>query len=127
MKLVLKNDILARDPPVFELPKVTASLYANEDSAYVSVTLIDTTPAQLHDAIGCTMREALAWALAFIEEPEWFPNEGDRQAWQEKRRAYFAMLPASVHAQVDAYSGADVEPEAAHVHGPCAKPHPDSI
>lgn len=27
----------------------------------------------------------LEWANEFIVEPEWFPNEGDRQLWRETR------------------------------------------
>ena len=26
----------------------------------------------------------LAWLLNFVEEPEWFPNEGDAQWWRER-------------------------------------------
>ena len=29
----------------------------------------------------------LAWLDEFVVEPEWFPNEGDRQDWHERRQA----------------------------------------
>lgn len=51
MKLKIQADILDRDPPVVELDKVTASLYASE--TFMQVSLIGITPAQIHDAIGC--------------------------------------------------------------------------
>ena len=31
-----------------------------------------------------TTREDIAWLIEFVVEPEEFPNEGDRQWWQEK-------------------------------------------
>ena len=37
------------------------------------------------------LRESLTWALEFIQEPEWFPNEGDRQWWQERRASITAL------------------------------------
>lgn len=30
------------------------------------------------------LQQLLSWAIEFITEPEWFPNEGDRQWWQER-------------------------------------------
>ena|SRR3990167_4268823 len=35
-------------------------------------------------------RKLLLWANEFIIEPEWFPNEGDRQFWRERRSALSA-------------------------------------
>ena len=32
-------------------------------------------------------RADLHWLDEFVVEPEWFPNEGDRQFWQERRAA----------------------------------------
>ena len=31
------------------------------------------------------------WLDEFVVEPEWFPNEGDRQYWQERRAAIRAL------------------------------------
>lgn len=33
-----------------------------------------------------------SWAEEFIVEPEWFPNEGDRQAWRERKAALLSSL-----------------------------------
>lgn len=37
----------------------------------------------------------LRWAAEFVTEPEWFPNEGDRQAWQERLQTIRARDAAS--------------------------------
>ena len=36
-------------------------------------------------------REKIRWLDEFVVEPEWFPNEGDRQYWRERRAAIRAL------------------------------------
>lgn len=33
------------------------------------------------------LEKECGWASEFMDEPDWFPNEGDRQAWLERRAA----------------------------------------
>ena len=56
---------------------------------------LDNTPdncqcARIDGAVREVLDDAL-WLLEFIVEPEWFPNEGDRQFWQERVRSIAAL------------------------------------
>ena len=42
-------------------------------------TLLETLEARC-----ARLEDELRWAVEFVVEPEWFPNQGDRQAWQER-------------------------------------------
>ena len=38
-------------------------------------------------AIIDSLQKEIEWASEYIVEPDWFPNEGDRQQWRERRAA----------------------------------------
>lgn len=41
------------------------------------------------------LKAALSFALEFIQEPEWFPNKGDRQFWRERKQCASSLLVSS--------------------------------